>query len=80
MGSIKTAGGVAAALFLGAFLIACNPESEPLGDVGKGPAEGDAASVIADDTFFEPESLDLTAGETVTVEITNEGSIVHDFR
>jgi plastocyanin len=79
MGSIKIAGGVAAALFLGALLVACNPESEPSGDVGTGPAEGDAASVIADETFFEPESLDLTAGETVTVEITNEGSIVHDF-
>jgi hypothetical protein len=80
MGSIKTAGGVAAALFLGAFLVACNPESEPLGDVGKGPAEGDAASVIADDTFFEPESLDLTAGETVTVEIPTKAASFTIFR
>jgi plastocyanin len=75
----KMAGGVVVALVLGAFLGACNPESEPSGDVGTGPAEGEVVSVIAEDTFFEPESLDLTAGETVTVEITNEGSIVHDF-
>ena len=70
----RTIRGLAGLLFLGAVLGACNPESEPSGDVGSGPAGGDAVALVADDTFFEPESLELTAGETVTVEITNEGS------
>ena len=35
--------------------------------------------LAADDTFFEPETLELTAGETVTIEVTNEGSTAHDF-
>ena len=75
----KVARGAAAVLVVGALMTACNPESDPSGDVGSGPAEEDAVPVVADDTFFEPESLELTAGETVTVEVTNEGSTVHDF-
>ena len=75
---LKTMRGFAAILLVGALLGACS-ESDPSGDVGSGPAEGDAVALVADDTFFEPETLELTAGEKVTVEITNEGSAPHDF-
>ena len=53
--------------------------SEPSGDVTDGPATGDAVEVVAGDSFFEPESLKLDAGETATVEVTNEGDSAHDF-
>jgi len=72
--SIKL-GGIAAAL----LLAACGPDSEASGDVSSGPAGGDAVRIVADDTFFEPETLELTAGETATIEVTNEGSTAHDF-
>jgi plastocyanin len=75
----RMARGAAGLLLVGTLMTACSPDSEPSGDVGSGPAEGDAVSLVADDTFFEPEALELTAGETVTVEVTNEGSTVHDF-
>lgn len=47
--------------------------------MGTGPAEGDAVTIIADDTSFEPTALKLTSGETITVKVTNEGRAVHDF-
>lgn len=59
------------------LLVAC--ASEPSGDVGEGPATGDAVEVVAGDAFFEPDTLELEAGERVTVEVTNEGEADHDF-
>jgi plastocyanin len=70
---------LAAATVMAALLAACGPSSEPLGEVGTGPGGAGAVKIVARDTFFEPESLELTAGEEITVEVTNNGDTAHDF-
>ncbi|HVM19429.1 MAG TPA: cupredoxin domain-containing protein [Egibacteraceae bacterium] len=42
-------------------------------------AGADSATIRAVDIDFEPDSLELQAGEPVNVTVVNEGRIVHDF-
>lgn len=53
--------------------------AEPSGDVASGPGGPDAVRVTAVDTLFEPDRLDVPAGEEVQVEIANDGDATHDF-
>jgi plastocyanin len=53
--------------------------AEPSGDVAPGPGGPDAVPVTAVDTRFEPDRLELPAGQEIQVEIHNEGSGTHDF-
>jgi plastocyanin len=53
--------------------------AEPSGDVAPGPGGPDAVPVTAVDTRFEPDRLELSAGQEIQVEIHNEGSGTHDF-
>jgi plastocyanin len=62
-----------------AFLLAACQGAEQSGEVGTGPGGPDAVEVVADDTLFVPERLELEAGTRVTVEVTNEGGAGHDF-
>lgn len=65
---------------LGVALAACSNGSDPVGKVGSGPATGDAAKIEAvDGNRFTPATLDLPAGEAVTIEITNTDDRAHDF-
>ena len=65
---------------LGVALAACSNSSDPVGKVGSGPATGDAAKIEAvDGNRFTPATLDLPAGEAVTIEITNTDDRAHDF-
>ena len=60
-------------------LTACN-SSEPAGDVAQGAAAAaDSIKVVAAASSFEPETLNLEAGEEVTVEVTNDDDMAHDF-
>ncbi|MGH2775677.1 MAG: cupredoxin domain-containing protein [Actinomycetota bacterium] len=61
-------------------LAACS-SSEPAGDVTRGASsDGDAIQVaMVEDQAFDPGTLNLTAGEEVTVEVTNDDSTAHDF-
>ena len=59
-------------------LAACN-SSDPVGDVAKGPASNPDAAVEMVGGSFEPETLNLKAGDEVTVEVTNNDSTAHDF-
>jgi plastocyanin len=59
-------------------LAACN-WSEPTGDVAQGAAPSDSIKVVAVDQSFDPAVLDLKAGEEVTVEVTNDDDMAHDF-
>ncbi len=60
-------------------LAACT-SAEPAGDVAQGPADGDnVVRIEMIDSKFVPANLELEAGEEVTVEVTNNDSIVHDF-
>jgi plastocyanin len=70
---------VAVAIFATAALAACAPSSEPSGDVAAGPAGGEAEQIVIDDGMFEPDTLELTPGEEVTIEIVNNDGGPHDF-
>jgi nitrite reductase (NO-forming) len=71
---LSAATGVAAVVFG-----ACASGSEPTGDVAQGPAPGEAVEVVIADMAFEPDVLRLEPGHEVTVEVTNEDSMPHDF-
>ena len=65
---------------LGVALAACSNNSDPVGNVAAGPATGDAAKIEAvDGDRFTPATLELPAGEEVTIEITNTDDRAHDF-
>jgi nitrite reductase (NO-forming) len=65
---------------LGVALAACGNSSDPVGNVGSGPATGDAAPIeAADGDRFTPATLELLAGEEVTINITNTDDRAHDF-
>jgi plastocyanin len=65
---------------LGVALAACSNSSDPVGNVGSGPATGGAAKIqAADGNRFTPATLELPAGEEVTIGITNADDRAHDF-
>lgn len=35
--------------------------------------------VVADDLFFDPDTIRVPSGEPTTIEVSNEGQIFHDF-
>ena len=65
---------------LGVALAACSNSSDPVGNVAAGPAAGAAAKIeAADGNRFTPATLELPAGDAVTIEITNADDRAHDF-
>jgi nitrite reductase (NO-forming) len=65
---------------LGVALAACSNSSDPVGNVAAGPATGDAAKIQAvDGNRFTPATLELPAGEKITIQITNTDDRAHDF-
>ena len=65
---------------LGMALAACSNSSDPVGNVAAGSATGDAAKIQAvGGDRFTPKTLELPAGEAVTIEITNTDGRAHDF-
>lgn len=46
---------------------------------GQGSSGGNAISVSAVDNEFEPTTLEVTAGEEVTIDFTNNGETIHTF-
>ena len=82
--SIRTT--IPQAVFLNALVVfaflavaACSSGGEASGDVSSGPAEGDAIELVTRDNAFQPEELEVEAGEEVTIEVTNQDSVAHDF-
>ena len=59
------------------LLAACGADRS--GDVSSGPGGPDAIAVAAVDNAFEPALLELTAGEEIEVQVTNEGGTAHDL-
>ena len=69
-----------AVMALGVALAACSNSSDPVGNVGAGPATGDAAKIqAAGGNRFTPATLELPAGQKVTIQITNTDDRAHDF-
>lgn len=65
------------AVFAALALAACGAEAS--GDVHQGPGGPEAVAVVAQDNTFEPTRLELSAGEEVQIEVSNEGGTTHDF-
>jgi plastocyanin len=62
-----------AVLIVGALLLgAC-------GEDDGGSGSGESVELVAQDFSFEPTTLDLPAGEEVTVNLVNEGEAEHSF-
>ena len=55
---------------------ATEPEEEEGGDTGAGGTE---VAISAVDIAFEPKELTIAAGTDVTITITNDGALQHDF-
>ena len=71
---------VLAAAVLAVALAACANSSDPVGGVASGPAREDATRLQATKgNRFSPKTLNLPAGATVTLEITNTDGAAHDF-
>lgn len=68
-----------AAGVLALAVAACVEAPAQSGDVTLGPADGDAISIVAVDNAFEPETVEAAAGEEVTIEVTNDGGVAHNF-
>jgi hypothetical protein len=67
-----------AAVVASGLLVACGgPEAS--GEVATGPARAEATEVVAGDSYFQPDTISAPAGEEVTVEVTNEGDMPHEF-
>jgi plastocyanin len=61
-----------------AGLAACS-DSEPAGDVAKGPASGEATRLTINGNKFEPSTLRVNAGEEITIEVSNDDDTAHDL-
>lgn len=62
-----------------AVLAAACTGPEASGDVTSGPADGEAVTVTAHDNDFAPGTVEVEAGQPVTLEVANEGSTRHNF-
>lgn len=50
-----------------------------IGEPGKASQASRTIEVTAGDNFYEPEKVEVKAGETIRFVITNTGQVVHDF-
>jgi plastocyanin len=65
---------------IAAFLLAaCEGSSDPKGNVSSGPADQNAVEIDIQDAQFSPSTLELPAGDTITVEVSNHDGTTHDF-
>jgi hypothetical protein len=71
--------GILLALGLAAAVTMGCSASRPAGDVRDGPAGAGAVRIVADDSFFAPERIELTPNRDVTLEVVNHGDMPHDF-
>ena len=50
-----------------------------IGEAGDATDAARTVNISMIDNFFEPESLEFAAGETIRFVVTNDGSVVHEF-
>lgn len=70
---------LAAALLAAVVTASCAGAIQASSHTAPGPAPTQAIKIEAGDNYFNPETLTLTAGETVTVEVINTGLRPHDW-
>ena len=78
LGSARLSSLLLVAVLAVAGLAAC-ADSEPAGDVAKGPASGEATSLTINGNKFEPSTLEVNADEEITIEVSNDDDTAHDF-
>src|SRR3546814_17856725 len=49
------------------------------GEPGKASEASRTVEIVMGDNYFEPESLEIRAGETVRFVVKNEGEFLHEF-
>ncbi|SFI25508.1 plastocyanin/azurin family copper-binding protein [Albimonas pacifica] len=80
---LTSARGLAAALLLASAAPALaagahgGHGASPAGMAGGTPAR--TVEIVLDDTFYEPESVDVAPGETIRFRIRNAGALAHEF-
>lgn len=89
--SKQTTIGLAAALLLGAVSGAAlaagshsgghggDHHAQMHGQPGKASAASRTVEVVMGDNFYEPETITVTAGETIRFKVRNAGELVHEF-
>lgn len=73
-GAISTGGAQAAGTHSGG-----HGHGMAIGEPGKASQVSRTIKVTADDNFYEPEEIEVKAGETVRFVVTNSGQLVHEF-
>lgn len=73
-GAISTGGALAAGTHSGG-----HGHGMAIGEPGKASQASRTIKVTADDNFYEPEEIEVKAGETVRFVVTNSGQLVHEF-
>jgi uncharacterized cupredoxin-like copper-binding protein len=53
--------------------------SMAIGSVGKSSKVSRTITVVMMDNYYEPENIDIKAGETVRFQVENKGTLVHEF-
>ncbi|GIA66732.1 cupredoxin family protein [Vibrio kanaloae] len=53
--------------------------SAAVGSVGKASEVSRTIAVVMMDNYYEPEKIDIKAGETVRFKVANKGTLVHEF-
>jgi plastocyanin len=70
---------LAAAVLAALTLVACSPSSEAKGNVSEGKASDASVEITIEHGSFDPDTVDLPAGEEVTIQLTNDDGHAHDF-
>jgi uncharacterized cupredoxin-like copper-binding protein len=58
---------------------AAGHHSAAVGSVGKASEVSRTIDVVMMDNYYEPEKIDIKAGETVRFQVVNKGALVHEF-
>jgi uncharacterized cupredoxin-like copper-binding protein len=73
------AGGSAVALFSAAVATGAVAQDFAFGSTGDAAAATRTIEIVMEDNYFEPEAVDVQAGETVRFALSNEGELLHQF-
>ena len=70
---------LAAVLLAALTLVACSPSSDAMGNVSEGKAPDSTVEIAMEDGSFDPNTIELPAGEEVRIQLTNDDGHAHDF-
>ena len=71
--------GSAVALLFAAVATGAVAQDFAFGSAGDPAAATSTIEIVMEDNYFEPEAVEVQAGETVRFALTNEGEVLHQF-